>query len=55
VWLFKKTPVVIISSDGSEIRVEEMMAAGVRAYVRKPFTPEIINRMLFEILGGSNE
>src|ERR1035437_948708 len=53
--LLKKMPVVIISSDGSEIMVEEMMAAGVKAYLRKPFTPESIKKILFEILGGSNE
>ncbi len=53
--LLKKMPVVIISSDGSEIMVEEMMAAGVKAYLRKPFTPETIKKILFEILGGSNE
>ena len=53
--LLKKMPVVIISSDGSEIMVEEMMAAGVKAYLRKPFTPETIKNILYEILGGSNE
>ena len=53
--LLKKMPVVIVSSDGSEIMVEEMMAAGVKAYLRKPFTPETIKKILYEILGGSNE
>jgi len=35
--------------------VEEMMATGVKAYLRKPFTPETIKKILYEILGGSNE
>jgi two-component system chemotaxis response regulator CheY len=40
--LLKTIPVVVISSDGSRGRIEEVKARGVSAYIRKPFTPELL-------------
>ncbi|MBX7255038.1 MAG: response regulator [Candidatus Hydrogenedentes bacterium] len=47
----KNIPVVVISTEGSETRVEELLAKGVRAYVRKPFTPEKIRDVVENVLG----
>ncbi|MFA6242911.1 MAG: response regulator [Candidatus Hydrogenedentales bacterium] len=47
----KTIPVVVISTEGSETRVEELLAKGVRAYVRKPFTPEKIRDVVENVLG----
>ncbi len=47
----KSIPVVVISTEGSETRVEELLAKGVRAYVRKPFTPEKIRDVVENVLG----
>jgi two-component system chemotaxis response regulator CheY len=52
--LMKTIPVVIISTEGSKTRIEEMRSKGVRAYVRKPFTPEIIKDIVEDILGDHN-
>lgn len=52
--VLKSLPVVIVSSDGSETRIEEMMTQGVKAYLRKPFTPETIKEVAERILGGQN-
>ncbi len=49
--LLKTIPVVIVSTEGSQTRIEEMRAKGVRAYVRKPFTPELIRNIVEDILG----
>jgi two-component system chemotaxis response regulator CheY len=46
----KVTPVVIISSEKGEQRVEEMMAMGVSAYVPKPFRPEQIKQVVGKLL-----
>jgi two-component system, chemotaxis family, chemotaxis protein CheY len=43
-------PVIILSTDGSATRVEQLMSKGVRAYIRKPFTPEILRRVILEVL-----
>jgi two-component system chemotaxis response regulator CheY len=44
-------PVVIVTTEGSELRVEEFLSQGAVAYVKKPFTPEQIKSHLNRILG----
>ncbi|MBV9508287.1 MAG: response regulator [Acidobacteriia bacterium] len=36
----RKIPAVIISTDGTDTRIRQMMALGARGYVKKPFRPE---------------
>jgi two-component system chemotaxis response regulator CheY len=52
--LLKTIPVVIVSTEGSKGRIEEMESKGVRAYIRKPCTPESIKQTLVSILEGQN-
>ena len=52
--LMKTIPVIIVSTEGSKARIEEMRAKGVRAYVRKPFTPEVVKKIVGDILGEQN-
>ena len=49
--LLKDVPVVVISSEGSETRIGELRRMGVRGYLRKPFTPEILVETVEEIMG----
>jgi two-component system chemotaxis response regulator CheY len=49
------TPVVVVSSDPSESRVEELRRLGVRAYLKKPFRPEGFRAIVEEVLHGSKE
>ena len=49
--VLKNIPIVVISTEGSLTRIEELRAKGVRAYVRKPFTPEQIKKTVDEITG----
>lgn len=53
--MLKTVPVVIVSTEGSMTRVEELKDKGVRAYVRKPFTPEGLKRVVDDILGVQHE
>ena len=43
-------PVVVISTEGSEARIAELQAKGVRAYLRKPFKPEELRDVVRDIL-----
>ena len=52
--LMKTVPVVVVSTEGSKTRIEEMRSKGVRAYIRKPFTPEVVKNIVEDILGGQN-
>lgn len=47
----KNIPVVIASTEGSETRIQQLVAAGARGFVRKPFHPEQIRDVLAPILG----
>jgi len=44
-------PVIIASTEGSEPRIAELLRAGARGYVRKPFRPEQLREVLLPIIG----
>jgi two-component system, chemotaxis family, chemotaxis protein CheY len=45
------TPVVVVSSEQSQARIDELRALGARAYIRKPFRPESFREVVEAILG----
>lgn len=47
-------PIVIVSSESMESRIQQMKAEGVRGYVKKPFTPEQIATVINDVLGAQN-
>lgn len=49
--LLKTIPVIVVSTEGSATRIEQLKSKGVKGYIRKPFTPEIIKKMVDDILG----
>ncbi len=51
----REVPVVVISTEGSKTRIEDLMEQGVRAYVRKPFTPEGLKEVVDNLLGTDHE
>ena len=48
---FSNIPVMVISSDGTEDRVRQMLALGAKGYVKKPFRPEELRDTLETALG----
>jgi len=53
--LLSTIPVVIVSTEGSQTRIDQLKEKGVRAYLRKPFSPEQIKNVVTEIMGESDE
>jgi len=49
--LLKSIPVVIVTTEGSEKRVQEFMSLGASGYIKKPFQPEDIKAILSSIMG----
>lgn len=49
--VLSKVPVVVISTEGSQTRIDELRSLGVKGYLRKPFTPEDVRDMLKSIVG----
>ena len=58
---YSSIPVMLISTEGSEQRINEFMAKGAIDYIKKPFTPETLRSKLNRVMGepqdesGSND
>ena len=49
--LLRSIPVVMITTEGSEKKMQEAVDLGASGYVKKPFLPEDIKRTLSSIMG----
>jgi len=49
------TPVIIVSSEKSAKRIDELKRLGVKAYLNKPFRPEQIKQVIGEVLREREE
>ena len=47
----KTIPTVVVSTEGSQTRIERLQGKGVR-FIHKPFTPEMIRDTVKEVLGS---
>lgn len=45
------TPVVMITTEGSESNVVQALSLGARGYIRKPFTPDQVKEHVIPVLG----
>lgn len=50
--LLETIPVLVISTDRTEARLQRMMALGARDYVTKPFLPETLGYAMERLLAG---
>ena len=48
----RSVPVVMITSEGSEVYVGEALLSGATGYIRKPFTPEQVKEYITPLLEG---
>ncbi len=53
--VFKNIPVIMISTEGSLERVNEAYALGAKGFIKKPFLPEELKRILHEVIGVGDE
>ena len=49
--LWADLPIVIVSTEGSETRIERLLAMGVK-FIHKPYTPEALRAVVLKITGG---
>lgn len=49
--LLQEVPVVVISTEGSDERINQLKEQGIRGYLRKPITPEDVKSLMASILG----
>lgn len=53
--LFKRIPVIIISTESREDRVREAISLGAKAFIKKPFLPAEVKKVLYDVIGVNHE
>jgi len=49
--LYQNIPVIIVSTEGSRERMDEVLNYGAKGFIKKPFLPEDIRRVLYNVIG----
>ena len=52
---FKDIPVIVISTEGDEKTLDQLVQLGVSGFLKKPFRPEDISGLIFDTLGKWDE
>ena len=50
--VLRSIPVLVVSTDRTEARIQKMLTLGAKGYVTKPFAPETLRDELVQSLGG---
>lgn len=53
--ILRSIPVVVVTTEGSEKRVQESMEIGASGYIKKPFMPKDIIKTLSNIMGEAQD
>lgn len=53
--LLREIPVVMVTTEGSEKKVQMVKEMGAKGYIRKPFLPEDIKKTLNSIMGEADD
>ncbi len=53
--LLKTIPIVVVSTEGSATRIDDLTRKGVAAYLRKPISPEAIRDAVLDVVGHPDE
>jgi two-component system, chemotaxis family, chemotaxis protein CheY len=49
--LYQNIPVIIVSTEGSSERMNEALKCGAKGFIKKPFLPEDIKKVLYDVIG----
>ena len=52
---FKRIPLIFVTTESSDARMDEAKKLGVAGYIKKPFVPETIKKILYEVLEKAYE
>lgn len=52
--LLKKIPVIVVSTDCSTVRKNILKKMGVKKYIKKPFTPEMLSETIEGVLSAES-
>jgi two-component system chemotaxis response regulator CheY len=49
--LYQNIPSIIVSTEGSSERMKDALSRGAKGFVKKPFLPEDIRKVLYDVIG----
>jgi len=49
--MLREIPVIMITTEGSDERMKEAFARGAKGFIKKPFLPEEIKKVLYQVIG----
>jgi two-component system, chemotaxis family, chemotaxis protein CheY len=52
--LLRDIPVIVVSADSSQSRIQRMLALGAKGYISKPFLPEVLRDEVEKVMGVSS-
>jgi two-component system chemotaxis response regulator CheY len=50
-----EVPVVLITTESDETRLQEALRLGAKGYIHKPFKPETVRSLLAQVMGENDE
>jgi len=53
--VYAAIPVIMISTEGNERRINAAYVLGAKGFIKKPFLPEELKRTLYEVMGVGDE
>lgn len=53
--LLRDIPLIVVSTDSSQSRIQRMLALGAKGYISKPFLPEVLRDEVEKVMGGSHD
>jgi len=53
--LLKAIPAIVISTEGSEKSIQNALELGAKGFIKKPFLPQEIKKVLYEVIGVGDE
>jgi two-component system chemotaxis response regulator CheY len=53
--VMKDVPIVVVSTEGSQARIDQLKKNGVSAYLRKPVSPEQLRDIVYDLIGGDTD
>ena len=51
----RAVPLVVITTEGNTTRIDDLKEKGVKAYLRKPFTPESLREVVNDVMEMNDE
>ena len=53
--LYQNISVIIVSTEGSSERINEALMSGAKGFIKKPFLPEDIRKVLYDVIGVGDD